>query len=191
VSFPRFRHRPPPEDGFTLTELLVALLIITVLTAIALPTFVGTQNRTHDRRAQSNLRNALMTERQYHVEHGRYTESAAELEMWEPVVDWTHADATRDGVLPEVPALVVDSGIDVDGDGNHNCSVNTSGGVTTVSGDCSLDEGMVCLVSVSASGRKYLLVNVATGPEAGTYYNEGVDCPAEPSALAGWSGDGW
>jgi len=38
---------------------------------------------------------------------------------------------------------------------------------------------------VSASGRKFLLVDVATGPEARTYFNGGMDCPADPSALGG------
>lgn len=91
---------------------------------------------------------------------------------------------------PIAPGAVIDPGVDVDGDGSHNCSVSSSNGVTTVSGDCYLDARMVCLVSVSASGRKFLLVDVAIGAEARTYYKE-VDCPADPSGFGGWSSSGW
>lgn len=47
------------EDGFTLIELMVVVLIIAILIAIAIPTFLGVQNRAKDRAAQSDLRNAL------------------------------------------------------------------------------------------------------------------------------------
>lgn len=47
------------DDGFTLIELMVVVLIIAILIAIAIPTFLGVQNRAKDRAAQSNLRNAL------------------------------------------------------------------------------------------------------------------------------------
>ena len=46
------------EDGFTLIELMVVVLIIAILIAIAIPTFLGVQNRAKDRAAQSDLRNA-------------------------------------------------------------------------------------------------------------------------------------
>ena len=47
------------EEGFTLIELMVVVLIIAILIAIAIPTFLGAQNRARDRGAQSDLRNAL------------------------------------------------------------------------------------------------------------------------------------
>ncbi len=47
------------EEGFTLIELMVVILIIAILMAIAIPTFLGAQTRAQDRGAQSNLRNAL------------------------------------------------------------------------------------------------------------------------------------
>src|SRR3954449_7084290 len=47
------------EDGFTLIELMVVVLIIAILIAIAIPTFLGVQNRAKDRAAQSDLRNAI------------------------------------------------------------------------------------------------------------------------------------
>jgi type IV pilus assembly protein PilA len=46
------------EDGFTLIELMVVVLIIAILMAIAIPTFLGAQNKAKDRAAQANLKNA-------------------------------------------------------------------------------------------------------------------------------------
>lgn len=47
------------DEGFTLIELMVVVLIIAILLAIAIPTFLGAQDRARDRGAQSNLRNSL------------------------------------------------------------------------------------------------------------------------------------
>jgi prepilin-type N-terminal cleavage/methylation domain-containing protein len=47
------------EGGFTLIELMVVLLIIAILLAISVPTFLGVTNAAGDRAAQSNLTNAL------------------------------------------------------------------------------------------------------------------------------------
>jgi type IV pilus assembly protein PilA len=53
------RRLDKDEQGFTLIELMVVVLIIAILIAIAIPTFLGAQNRARDRAAQSDLRNAM------------------------------------------------------------------------------------------------------------------------------------
>jgi prepilin-type N-terminal cleavage/methylation domain-containing protein len=47
------------ESGFTLIELLVVLIIIAVLLAIAVPSYLGFKDRAEKRAAQSNVRAAV------------------------------------------------------------------------------------------------------------------------------------
>lgn len=64
------RHR---EEGFTLIELMVVVLIIGILVAIALPTFLGARTRSQDRAAQANLRTALVAAEAFYMVNETYT----------------------------------------------------------------------------------------------------------------------
>src|SRR5439155_20114686 len=64
------------EEGFTLIELMVVVLIIAILIAIAIPTFLGARQRAQDRAAQSNLRNAFTAEKVYYTDNNSYADGA-------------------------------------------------------------------------------------------------------------------
>jgi type IV pilus assembly protein PilA len=72
------------EEGFTLIELMVVVLIIAILIAIAIPTFLGARKRAQDRAVQSNIRNAFTAEKTHYTDAQVYTETVADLAAIEP-----------------------------------------------------------------------------------------------------------
>src|SRR5437879_6659532 len=81
----RLRQRSSDEGGFTLIELLVVILIIGILAAIAIPSFLSQKGKASDSSAKELARTAQTTAETYATDHGgEYTGlNATELHAYE------------------------------------------------------------------------------------------------------------
>ena len=70
--FTRTRLGGRSEAGFTVIELLVVIIIIGMLLAIAVPSYLGFRDRAANNAAKTNLRSALPTAEAYFADHGTY-----------------------------------------------------------------------------------------------------------------------
>ena len=73
----KLRRRAEEEKGFTLIELLVVILIIGILAAIAIPTFLNQKSKANDASAESLARNAATAMETYATNNnGSYAASS-------------------------------------------------------------------------------------------------------------------
>lgn len=90
------------SQGFTLIELLVVIVIIGVLAAIALPSYLNIRNRAASREAILLLSSLMRDEQAYFVEHNdwspfRGTLATPGLSDYEIVIDDFNNHQTQDG----------------------------------------------------------------------------------------------
>ncbi len=77
----KLRNRAEDEKGFTLIELLVVILIIAILAAVAIPTFLNQRGKAYDSNAQSFVKDMQTAEETFATgDNGTYATSLAQLQ---------------------------------------------------------------------------------------------------------------
>ena len=86
------------DSGFTLTELVIAMVVLGVLASIAVPSFLGSRNNAYDKEAQTSIENVMRAAKFHYQSQGDFSDGssaqcgdstalAADLQKLEPGID--------------------------------------------------------------------------------------------------------
>lgn len=87
----------------------VAVVVIGIIAAVAIPNLVAARERTRDAAAKAELMSVMTAEEMYATENGTYTTSLAELEFLDDQKVTTTVILSADGLDYEVCSRHVDS----------------------------------------------------------------------------------
>jgi prepilin-type N-terminal cleavage/methylation domain-containing protein len=93
--------------GFTITEILIAVLLVLILSAIAVPRLLGNQRQADDAAAKAQLRTAGEVARNLMYEYGNSFHQATDTKMDadEPNIDFVSGPSTVSGRTRSVSVM--------------------------------------------------------------------------------------
>jgi len=94
----RLRRFVRHDNGFTLTELVIAMVVLSILSSIVIPSFLGSRNNAYDKEAQTSIEVVLRAAKFHYQSQGDFSDGssaqcgdsaglAADLQKLEPNVD--------------------------------------------------------------------------------------------------------
>ncbi|MFN8036001.1 MAG: type II secretion system protein [Acidimicrobiia bacterium] len=144
-SLHKVLDRRDAEEGFTLIELMVVVLIIAILIAIAVPTFLGARQRAQNASAKSSLRNAFANAKSIYTDNEDYTQATpAALLAAEPSLTFNNNSTASTGAknvsvkTTTTDLVIVAKAASGTCYGLHDSSAGGTG-YATVSGACTAD----------------------------------------------------
>ncbi len=170
------------EGGFTLIELMVVLLIIAILLAIAIPTFLSVAGGARDRAAQSNLTNAVTDSIAYYQSSQTYDATSANTSTSQNIGcsgTCPAAGSTAAAMNSSEPAFSW-------GDGDVACTTSNAGkciSVLPVDVASTNDGQGVILAVMSATGTCWYAMNLQATPVAAAGEASGTGFAGGQSSL--------
>jgi type IV pilus assembly protein PilA len=153
------------EDGFTLVELMVVVMILAILIVMGLPTVLGVRGRFQDRAAQTDLRNTVLSARIL------FTDTAT----------FATATSAPTGLASIVPNMCYVAGTVATpsvATGTVACASGTGGGSISVNATAA----QFTAARMSSSGSCFVILDATTG----TRYGEttAANCYADWATVA-------